>query len=32
MVGDPRPPEVLNPTRLLLRIATAGQRKGVGLV
>jgi hypothetical protein len=32
MVGDPRPPEVLNPTKLLLRIAATGQRKGVGLV
>ena len=30
MVGQPRPPEVLNPTNLLLRIAAKGQRKGVG--
>jgi hypothetical protein len=31
MVGGPRPPAVLNPTRLLLRLAVNGQRKGVAV-
>jgi murein DD-endopeptidase MepM/ murein hydrolase activator NlpD len=31
MVGGPRPPGLLNPTMLLLRIAAKGQRKNVGV-
>jgi murein DD-endopeptidase MepM/ murein hydrolase activator NlpD len=31
MVGKQRPPALLNPTRLLLRIAARGQRKNVGV-
>jgi murein DD-endopeptidase MepM/ murein hydrolase activator NlpD len=32
MVGGPRPPGILNPTKLLLRIAAKGQRRNVGIV
>ena len=31
MVGEQRPPALLNPTMLLLRLAAAGQRIGVGV-